>query len=479
MTDFDDMDNIFNLTEKDITDKDAPPKKEKSENLMHLENDIEINKEFSVCLDIMENTHNHIFITGDAGTGKSTLLRHFVNTTSKKVVVVAPTGVAAVNIGGQTIHSFFRFPPKPLTESNIPLIDEKYSMLYKIVTTIVIDEVSMVRVDLMDAIDIFLRTNLNSEEPFAGKQIIMFGDLNQLPPVVAQEAEREMIMHKYKSRYFFDAEVFTKISFDGIKLTKIFRQKDKVFINLLNSIKDNTIKNEGIDSINERMITKLEDDVITLCSTNAVADHINNMMLSKVHGEEYTLTGNIIGEFNTKYCNVDENITVKIGCRVMILVNHKEKKWYNGTIGELTDVNPEKHSITVLIDGKYYEIEKHEYEYTKYRYDREKGDISSVVSGTFTQFPIRVAYGITIHKSQGKTFERINIDAGLKLFAHGQLYVALSRCTTLQGITLSRGIDRSDIICDGRIIEFHGFLGKGIIDGKQIDESYFENYKLR
>ncbi len=474
MDEFDDMEGIFNLTAKDITDDKAL--KKRPDNTMVLDLDsVEINEEFQMCLDLIENTDNHMFITGDAGTGKSTLLKYFVGTTQKKTVVLAPTGVAAVNVGGQTIHSFFKFPPKPLTHSNIPSIGDKFVMLYKFIDTIVIDEISMVRVDLMDAIDKFLRMNLYSEEPFAGKQIIMFGDLNQLPPILGREGEREMILHKYKSQYFFDAEVWQKVDFDGIKLSKVYRQKDKTFINLLNSIKDNTITDDGIKCINECKIeNKLGDDLITLCNTNAAANHINEMMLTRIYGAEYVLKGQINGNFNIKYCNVEEEIRVKIGCRIMILTNHPEKVWHNGTIAKLVGVNLQAGKIMIEVDDRRYEIEKYEYEYAKYSYNKEDDDIKSEVQGTFNQFPIRVAYGITIHKSQGKTFDRINIDVGNGMFAGGQLYTALSRCTTLEGITLSRTIAKSDVICDRRILEFYKLLGKGSINGKKLRESYVD-----
>lgn len=460
---YSDMGGIFDLKAKDITPDDGFSKKSKKpeDNTMSIDIDnIEIGEEFQTAINIMENTFNHVFITGDAGTGKSTLLKYFMGTTQKRAVVLAPTGVAAVNVGGQTIHSFFKFPPKPLTHSNIPVVDERYRVLYQNVDTIIIDEVSMVRVDLMDAIDKFLRINLYSEEPFAGKQIVMFGDLNQLPPVLGREGEREMILHKYKSQFFFDAEVWGKTEFDGIKLTKVYRQKDKTFIDLLNSIKDNTIDEEGLRKINERKTDKILDNgVITLCSTNSTADHINEMMLSKVQGEEYTLRGQITGYFNTKYCNVEENINVRIGCRIMLMNNHPEKVWHNGTIAVLRKVNLQAGKITIEVNNKLYEMEKNEYEYSRYSYDRTKEDVKSEVQGTFVQFPIRVAYGITIHKSQGKTFDALNIDIGAGAFAHGQLYVALSRCTTLEGISLSRFIGKSDIIIDNRVLDFYKELG--------------------
>jgi ATP-dependent DNA helicase PIF1 len=472
MTDknFSDIDHIFNIKQKDITDTENKPIKKTLGNKMDFNIDaIEINGDFKKAIEIMESTFENVFITGDAGTGKSTLINYFKTTTKKRVVSIAPTGVAAVNIGGQTIHSFFRFPPKPMTASNIPILKPEDTKIYDRVDTIIIDEISMVRVDLMDAIDMFLRYNLHSEEPFAGKQIIMVGDLNQLPPVVGRGEEKEMIMHKYKSEYFFDASVWNKVGFEGIKLTKIYRQKDLAYIEILNKIKDNTISQIELDSLNDKCynggkMTKNEDS-ITLCSTNSVAEHINEMRLSKIHGNSFELVGDIVGNVNIKNCAADEIIYVKEGCRVMMLSNDPVGRWHNGTVGILKAVIHSEDKLEIEIGDKIHTIDKVVYNFSKYKYDRANKDITTEDIGTFTQYPIKVAYAITIHKSQGKTFDHMCLDTGMGTFAHGQLYVALSRCSTMMGVELTKKLSISDVIFDKRIAEFNNKLNNGKIGG--------------
>jgi ATP-dependent exoDNAse (exonuclease V) alpha subunit len=424
--------------------------------------DIEISDEYRMSIDVMENTNDNIFITGDAGTGKSTLLSYFKSITKKRCVVLAPTGTAAVNVGGQTIHSFFRFPPKPLTASNIPTIHEEYfKKVYYETDTIIIDEISMVRSDLMDAIDMFLQINLNSNEPFAGKQIIMFGDINQLPPVVATPAERQMIYLNYKSRFFFDAKVFNEIPFVISHLTKIYRQTDSKFIEFLNRIKKGTISQELLDKFSKATLNRFkEDDIdnnaIKLCNTNMNADLLNKKMLNKLDGEIMEFKATINGNFNPKNVNVDEIIQLKKGCKIMMMNNDSEGRWYNGTICKFIDVTKHdgREAISIEIDGIEHLVLKKDYENNKYRYDKMTNDIVSESKGTFTQYPIRLAYAITQHKSQGKTFDKVIIDFESGAFEHGMAYVSLSRCKTIRGISLSRPIRKTDIIIDERVTEF-------------------------
>lgn len=440
-------DDIFDIKSDDIIDR-------RSEIKPAVEMDIDFSDEFMKCFNAMNDTNDHIFMTGDAGTGKSTLIKYFCKKTKKKAVVLAPTGVAAVNIGGQTVHSFFKFPPKPLQPNNIPKIFGDFLLLYQKVDTIIIDEISMVRVDLMEAIDMFFRYNLDSDEPFAGKQIIMVGDLNQLPPVIGTSAEREMILDKYDSPFFFDAKVFTKVEFKKFRLTKIYRQTDQEFIGLLNKMKNKTIAEADIDRINTVAFKKVAyDETITLCSTNAIADQINEMMLSKIPGGDRVLQGVINGYFDPKYSPVDERITVREGCRIMLLNNDGQKRWHNGTIGTLISVH-DTH-IMIEIDGIEYRLEKIEYESRRYSYNTKSQDVETKSVGTFVQYPIRLAYAITIHKSQGKTFDKINIDFGAATFAHGQAYVAISRCRTLEGITLTRKLRIDDFVYEKRVMEFY------------------------
>lgn len=395
----DNFDNIFDIDGNDIIDHEGNKTKSVGKQLgstISIDN-IEINDEFEKCLDIIDQ-RKHVFITGDAGTGKSTLLKYFASKTKKRIVILAPTGVAAVNIGGQTIHSFFRFPPKPLTENNIPSVDKKYCGIYKHLDAIVIDEVSMVRADMMDAMNIFLRMHVDANRPFGGKQMIMFGDLNQLPPVVSDDVEKEMMKDRYKSKYFFDAQVFKDCSFEKMSLSKVYRQKDKDFIRILNKIKTKSIATQDIDFLNGLTHNNfiVDDETITLCSTNALADHINTVSLNSVPGAEYKFEGKVIGKFNPKFCNADEIIHVKKNCRIMILINDPEKRWHNGSVGILEDFTDKE--IVVNIRGKTYKIPPHEYKFHKYRYNPLDQSISAEAVGTFTQFPIRLAYAITIHK---------------------------------------------------------------------------------
>lgn len=448
------MDDIFNITSSDITD--GRSESSNSTGSFDQGPEIEMNDEFVRCFNMMNDTADHIFMTGDAGTGKSTLIKYFAKHTKKRVVLLAPTGVAAVNIGGQTIHSFFKFPPKPMSASNIPQIIDQIRPLYQRIDAIIIEEVSMVRADLMDAIDMFLRFNLYSDDPFAGKQIIMVGDLNQLPPVVGSLAEREMLADKYDSPFFFDANVFKNIGFEKIRLTKIYRQKDGKFIDLLNKIKHKKINQADIDEMNKATVKTLTrndyNDLVTLCATNSIADHINGMMLNRIDEEEHVLEGQINGYFDPKHCPVDEKISVKVGCKIMMLNNDSIRRWHNGTVGKLLAVYPTH--LDVEIDGIPHKVEKIEYESRKYVYDNKKQDVESVANGTFIQFPIRLAYALTVHKSQGKTFNRINIDMGNGGFAHGMVYVAFSRCRTLEGITQTRALRMDDIIYDPKVFKF-------------------------
>lgn len=421
--------------------------------------DLVITDEYQKCLDIMERTQDNIFVTGDAGTGKSTLIKLFLSRTGKRVVVLAPTGVAAVNISGQTIHSFFRFPPKPLHWNNIPVVPDMFMEIYRKVETIIIDEISMVRVDLLDAIDMFFRKNLNTSVPFGGKQIIMVGDLAQLPPVISSTAEKEMIADNYQSPFFFSALVLTRVSYHKVRLKNIFRQTDKKFIDILNNIKNDAATQADIDIINETCYKRSIDmtKTTTICTTNKTADFINRMGLNSLPGELITLKGVVNGSFNAKNCPVDEEIPVKIGCKLMMAINDPDKRFYNGTIVELVDVNLKTNKMTVMLydeDSTMIELERHEWESFNYTYDRSSKSITHKSTGSFVQFPIKLAYALTIHKAQGHTFDKINVDMGTGSFASGQTYVALSRCRTLEGISLTKKLTLSDVIFDHKIRDY-------------------------
>lgn len=414
---------------------------------------IQITDQFQEFIDTAEKTNQCIFLTGDAGTGKSTLINHWAKSTKKQVVKLAPTGVAAVNIGGQTIHSFFRFPPKPLTADAIPRVNNEFALrLYRNVETIIIDEISMVRADLLDGIDIFLRMNLASNLPFGGKQIIMIGDLNQLPPVIATEAEREMIRHIYDSPYFFSSTVLTNMTYKKVILTKVFRQKDPMFINILNKIKSNSLSQEEIDDLNKKCVGPLFDDATTICTINQKVDILNYDALQRLTGNPHTLIGNISGTFNDKNCPVDKTISVKIGCKLMLLNNHPEGFWVNGTTCTLLDVCPDY--LLVEINGAQHQVRKVDYENIRYEYSYQERKITATTLGVFTQYPVRLAYASTIHKAQGKTLSKVNIEFGERSFAHGMTYVALSRATSLEGIRFVRPMTLNDIIFDKKVGEY-------------------------
>ncbi|MCX8179421.1 MAG: DEAD/DEAH box helicase [Candidatus Aenigmarchaeota archaeon] len=441
---------------------------------------IDLNEKFKQALDLMENTTKHILVTGKAGTGKSTLLNYFRNHTKKNIVVLAPTGVAAVNVKGVTIHSFFKFKPD-ISVNKISKV--KNDKIYKVLDAIIIDEISMVRADLMDCIDKFMRLNgKDQNKPFGGVQMIFFGDLYQLPPVVRRK-EREIFLKNYKSSYFFDSKVFEKIELEFVELEKVYRQKNEDFIKILNSIRNNCFTEEVIKKINSRLLPDFEEDpnefYITLTSTKKSADQINEKNLSLLKGKLFEYIGIIKGEFPESYLPVEKNLKIKIGAQVMMLNNDGYGRWINGSIGKIVDIikrESENDIIMVeLSDGKIYEITPYTWDIYEAYFDEHKQSIEYQTVGSFTQYPMKLAWAITIHKSQGKTFDKVIIDIGKGAFAHGQTYVALSRCTSLEGIVLKRPISKKDIIVDQKITEFLTKLKYSISERRLTLESKIEN----
>lgn len=420
---------------------------------------IEINEQFKRALDLMENTDKNVFITGRAGTGKSTLLEYFRNKTKKRIVVLAPTGVSALNVKGQTIHSFFKFKPD-ITPSFVKKIKtKKEDNIYQNIDTIVIDEISMVRADLLDCVDRFLRLNgPNSKKPFGGIEMIFIGDLYQLPPVVTG-SEKEAFSSLYKTPYFYSAKVFESFDMEFIELEKVYRQHDPSFIELLNSIRNKTITEEQIELLNQRCIPDFEpsphDFYVYLVTTNEHAERVNNRQLQKLRGRTYTFHGSIEGEFGKEYLPTSIDLKLKVGAQIMMVNNDSYGRWVNGSIGRVIDViqiEGEKLIVAELTDGSIVEILPHTWEI--FRFFVENGELKSEVIGTFTQYPLILAWAVTIHKSQGKTFDKVVIDIGRGTFAHGQVYVALSRCTTLEGIVLKKPISRKHIWMDWKIVDF-------------------------
>lgn len=416
---------------------------------------ITITDEFEDAMCLMEETDRNIFITGKAGTGKSTLLKHFCNTTKKSVVVLAPTGISAVNIKGSTIHSFFLFPFGIIRRDDVESLHHK-AEIFENLETIVIDEISMVRADIMDAIDHSLRMNRGKNLPFGGVQIIAFGDLFQLPPVVLGQ-EREYFSSQYKGVYFFNANCFQEADFEKVQLSKIFRQKDTNFQRLLNRVRERQLLPGDFQVLNKRCCADQSryNPAITLASTNAIADGINKEKLRAVSGIPQSFKAKFKGDFQDKDCPVDSILNLKVGAQVMFVKNDQEtpKKWVNGTIGIVKKLG--EHYALVKIGKKTHRVEKAIWEIYDYRYNSKSKEIEKVEKGSFAQLPLKLAWAVTIHKSQGKTFEKVIVDLGYGAFTHGQTYVALSRCTDIGGLYLKNPLRPRDFIVDQNVIDFH------------------------
>lgn len=425
------------------------------------DNPIEFNQQFLHAFHVMEETSRNVFITGKAGTGKSTLLRFFRENTKKDVAILAPTGVAAVNVRGQTIHSFFGFRPD-VTPHGVTEIRPRRKKLYKKIDAIVIDEVSMVRADLLDCIDTFLRIHGKKRSlPFGGIQMIFIGDLYQLPPVLTT-SDRTIFKEYYKGPYFFNARVFQEgFNVEYIELEKVYRQRDESFLELLNKIRNNTATESDLAKINSRHIPDFDegdDFYIHLTTTNRLSDAINQKRLEYIAGKEYRYRGVIDGNFTSRDLPTGLDLTMKVGAQVMLLNNDSMGRWINGSIGRVEEIERKKGEDDViwveLQDGEYVDILPYTWEIYEFYFERKLGRVKSRVTGSFTQYPLKLAWAITIHKSQGMTFDRVVIDIGDGIFSHGQLYVALSRCTRLDGIILKKPIEKRHMLMDRRVVEF-------------------------
>lgn len=429
---------------------------------------ITLTEEFKEIINLLDNTNTSLFITGKAGTGKSTLLKYFTQHTRKKYVILAPTGVAALNVRGQTIHSFFRFAPGMIKKDNIKP-DYTRGQLFANLQMVIIDEISMVRADLMDGVDLALRINRNKPDiPFGGIQMVFIGDLFQLPPVVP-DGLSEYFREFYKSQFFFDAKVFEQFTYQCKELTRVFRQKNEKFINLLNKIRINQGEFDDFVLLNSRCVenTSINENkgAIFLTTTNANAKRINNDMMERLLHPEVTyraiLEGNLAKYYQAHKNNDDYDtkfpteviLKLKIGAQVMMIKNDPGKRWVNGTIGIIQKLSNDY--IAIKIGTNIYRVEREKWEEIEYRYNNYTQKIEERPKGAFIQFPIKLAWAITIHKSQGKTFDNVVIDIGSGAFAHGQTYVALSRCRSLEGIILNRQIEPKDVIVDQRVVDFY------------------------
>jgi ATP-dependent DNA helicase PIF1 len=423
---------------------------------------IQLSKEYEYTLNLLDRTNQSVFITGRAGTGKSTLLQLFRDTTQKRAVVLAPTGVAALNVKGQTIHSFFGFPGKPLQKSDIQR--RKYRKIFEKLQVLIIDEISMVRADLLDNIDYFLRVNRNVNQPFGGVQVVFFGDMFQLPPVVATPEEHQLFRTYYDSPYFFSAKVFTDDGFEmeKVELRTTYRQSSRHFIRLLDAVRTNQLDHDDLDDLNGRYFANFEaeDYYITLSARNAIAEEINRAQLARLQTKVFTYRASVGGEFNPALFPTELDLELRIGAQVMFVKNDPQKQFVNGSIGKIMELTQD--SVKVALqneDGstKLIDVAKLEWEILKY--STKEDDISAIESnvvGTFKQYPLKLAWAITIHKSQGKTFDKIIINMGTKgAFEHGQTYVALSRCRTLEGVVLKEKLTPRDIMVDERIVEYY------------------------
>lgn len=407
-----------------------------------------ITDEFKKAFNLVEHSDSHVFITGDAGTGKSTWLRYFRQNTKKRVAVLAPTGIAAVNVYGQTIHSFFRWPPRPMTSADIHILEDS---LYHELDVIVIDEISMVRADMMDLVDEFLQANRGIGAPFGGCQMVLIGDLLQLPPVMADGAEMR-ILEKYGCEYFFAANVWQMEILNVIKFTQIFRQQDPQFIEILNRIRNSQITYKDLDLFNSRRYTVEDEEKSTfLCSLNKTADSINAKRIEKLPGEQRSYHTIKYGKPANLSSFIPETLTLKPGAKIMMLMNDSSGRWQNGTIGHVVELG--SHQILVNINGVEYWVQRHKWDSVKHKLTPDN-KVETQSDGHIEQFPLKVAYAISIHKSQGQTFDSIIIDFGNGTFAPGMAYVAISRCKTMEGIYFSTPLRMSDMYFDKKVLKF-------------------------
>lgn len=427
---------------------------------------IERSPAFIESLHLMEQGAPFVFITGRAGTGKSTLLRTFRDETSLVFPILAPTGVAALNVGGETIHRFFRFAPgMTLKDAKRRGLARREDPLLRAIDGFIIDEISMVRADLLDCVDVFLQAALNSPAPFGGKRIIAIGDLAQLPPVLSRN-EQEAFLKAYETPYFFSSHgvqtLLATSQFNFIELETIYRQTDPEFIRLLNSIRDQRPAREDLVTLNTRCQPHRpsKDHEIILTTTNDQADFINNQHLEALPSPAYTYNAITDGDFKTKDAPTDEALILKKQARVMCVANDSAGAYVNGSLGTVSNLNDI--SVTVdLDDGTQVVLGTHAWTLFQSKYDEETKLLVQEKLGSFEQIPLRLAWAVTIHKSQGKTFDKLVIDLERGAFAHGQVYVALSRSRTLEGITLTRPIQSHHIHVDESVTTFLKCLRDG------------------
>ena len=448
------------------------------------------NKEFQDALQLITHTRQSVFLTGKAGTGKSTFLKYICNHTKKKYVVLAPTGIAAINAGGVTLHSFFKLPFRPMLPDD-PDLSLSHGRIFEFfkypkekrkiiaeVDLIIIDEISMVRADIIDCVDRILRVySGNMRLPFGGKQLLFVGDVFQLEPVVPSD-QKEILSLFYASPFFFSTRVFKDINLVPIELQKVYRQTDSVFINILDRIRNNAARKQELDTLNGRYFPSFEpqneDMYITLATRRDQVDFINEKKLAELPGEEYVSVGKIEGDFPESSLPTQLNLSIKEQAQVIFIDNDYERRWVNGTIGMVSGIDENGNVYVLLESGVEHLVEPTSWRNYKYKYNEKEKRIEEEIVGTFEQLPIRLAWAITVHKSQGLTFSRVVVDLTGGVFAGGQTYVALSRCTSLEGLVLKSKISSRDIFIRKEIVEFSQIFNNQALIEKSLKESEAE-----
>lgn len=427
------------------------------------------NFELDVARFIVEKTDMSLFLTGKAGTGKTTFLREVVRYTKKKCIVLAPTGIAAVNAGAMTIHSFFQFGLGPFVQGVIEpksdfRINKSKLELIRHVQLLIIDEVSMVRADLMDHIDVELRRIRRNSKPFGGVQLLMIGDLQQLPPI-AHGGEDELLRQYYKTLYFFSSAALKSMKYSCIELKNVYRQTDRHFIDILNHARDCTLTSQDISDLNARYIPgfspKPEDGYIRLMTHNRQVDYVNETELEKLDNKPYTFEAAVTGTFPEESYPTADSLTLKKGAQVMFIKNDPERRFINGTLGEVKSIDKNSIAVRLAESGTIIDVEPVEWQNIRYQFDEESKEISSKQIGRFKQYPLKAAWAITVHKSQGLTFDKAIIDVHAA-FSPGQAYVALSRCRTLDGLVLSSPVSASVFMRDNAVDAYMNYISRPV-----------------
>ena len=427
------------------------------------------NFELDVARFIVEKTDMSLFLTGKAGTGKTTFLREVVHYTKKKCIVLAPTGIAAVNAGAMTIHSFFQFGLGPFVQGVIEpksdfRINKSKLELIRHLQLLIIDEVSMVRADLMDHIDVELRRIRRNSKPFGGVQLLMIGDLQQLPPI-AHGGEDELLRQYYKTLYFFSSAALKSLKYSCIELKNVYRQTDRHFIGILNHARNCTLTSQDISDLNARYVPgfspKPEDGYIRLMTHNRQVDYVNETELEKLDSKSYTFVAAVTGTFPEESYPTADSLTLKKGAQVMFIKNDPERRFINGTLGEVKSIDKNSIAVRLAESGTVIDVEPMEWQNIRYQFDEESKEISSKQIGRFKQYPLKAAWAITVHKSQGLTFDKAIIDVHAA-FSPGQAYVALSRCRTLDGLVLSSPVSASVFMRDNAVDAYMNYISRPV-----------------